>query len=538
MTRPKPVIGSWMLKVGCWMFVSFSQIHPVTAQDAPKRDNADSRFSLTIYSTADPATFDPHAIAQEKVWNENYRIPGFSVVRETRRLTLEKGPNTVKFTDVAAGIDPTTVSFKSLTAPKTTTVLEQNYEYDLVSPDKLLEKYLNRSIIINRKQEPLAGDRTRMPETIEAKLLAFTRDQLVLQTNNKQLPVQIIPRSADISEIKLFDLQTGLTTRPTLVWKLDADTPGEHDVLVSYQTDNITWRADYAIVINKADTKADLSAWVTVVNESGAAYPNAKLKLVAGDVQRLRAADPRLRAGEGGGGLFGDPDTGFKEKSFFEYHLYTLGRTTSIADKSTKQIELFPPRGDVPVERTYVYAGQAAAFHAFTQNPATDRDPRIPMNTLVDVYLKMANTQKNGLGIPLPAGRIRVYKRDEADNTQGDEGSLEFIGEDKIDHTPKDEQVLIRTGSAFDIVGQRKQTEFTLDENARTMTESFEIKLRNHKDQPVRVAIKETLFRWSTWEITKASDKWSKHDARMIHIPVEVPANGEKTVTYTVKYTW
>jgi hypothetical protein len=519
------------------MLLFFGIASHLTAAEAPKPDN-DSKFSLTIYSTADPATFDPQAINQEKVWNENYRIPGFAVVRETRRLTLEKGASTVRFTDVAAGIDPTTVSFKSLTAPKGTTVLEQNYEYDLVNPEKLLEKYLNRNIIINRKQEPLAGDRTRMPETIEAKLLAFTRDQLVLQTNNKQLPVQIIPRNDDLWEIKLFDLQTGLTTRPTLVWRIDADTPGDHDVLVSYQTDNVTWRADYSLVVNKDDSKADLSAWVTVVNESGAAYPNTKLKLVAGDVQRTRA-DPRRGGGYGGGGLFGETDTGFREKSFFEYHLYTLGRTTSIANNSTKQLELFPPRADVPVARTYLYSGIAPEFRTFAQNPVTDRDFRVPMNPKVDVYLKLANTPKNGLGIPLPAGRIRVYKHDDADPNAGDAaGSLEFVGEDKIDHTAKDEQVLIRTGSAFDIVGQRKQTDFAADDSGRAITESVEIKLRNHKDAPVQVVVKETLYRWSGWEITKGSDKWTKQDARTIHLPVEVPANGEKTVTYTVKYTW
>jgi hypothetical protein len=505
------------------------------AQEA--RPENDSKFSLTIYSTADPATFDPQSLARERQIDPNYKIPGFGVVREVRRLPLEQGQNTVKFSDVAAGIDPTTVSFKSLTAPDTTSVLEQNFEYDVVSPDKLLEKYLGRNVIINRKQTPIAGDRTRMPETIEARLLAFTHDQLVLQTNNKQLPVQIIPRNEDLSEIKLFDLQTGLITRPTLVWKLSAQQAGDHDVLVSYQTDNVTWRADYGVVVNKDDTKADVSAWVTVVNESGASYPNARLKLVAGDVQRLRPEQRHLR-GQFGGNFFDPAEQVFQEKAFFEYHLYTLGRATSIANNSTKQIELFPLRGGLAVGKSYVYYGMGQGFRGVLQTPLIDRELRAPMNKKVDVYLRLANTEKNGLGIPLPAGRVRVYKRDEADATEGSAGSLEFVGEDKIDHTAKNEEVLVRLGNAFDVVGERQQTHFTVDEGQRVMTESFEVKLRNQKNQPVKVVVKETLFRWFNWEITKASDKHEKQDARTIHIPVEVPAGGEKIVTYTVRYTW
>src|SRR5688500_15610823 len=188
----------------CPMFLLLLCAGPIMAQDALKPDDA-SKFSLTIYSTADPATFDPQSLARERQMDPNYKIPGFGVVREVRRLPLEQGQNTVKFSDVAAGIDPTTASFKSLTTPHNTSHLEQNFEYDVVSRDKLLEKYLGRNVIINRKQAPMPGDRTRMPETIEARLLAFTPDQLVLQTNNKQLPVQIIPRNEDVSEIKLFD---------------------------------------------------------------------------------------------------------------------------------------------------------------------------------------------------------------------------------------------------------------------------------------------------------------------------------------------
>ncbi len=513
--------------------IAFAQARP---RDNPPAE-PESRFSITIYSTADVATFDPRELAEQRKMDPDYKIPGYGVIRETRRIPLIAGENLLKFTNVAAGIDPTTVSFKSLTAPESTAVLEQNFEYDLVNPDKLLEKYLGKNIIINRKQETRPGERN-FPETIEAKLLAFTHDQLVLETNNKQLPVQVIPRNQDITELKLFDLKTGLITRPTLVWKIAAERAGEHDVLVSYQTDNITWRADYSVVVNAKDTAADLSSWVTLVNESGASYPNARLKLVSGDVQRLVPERQVFAGGRGGGGggLFGG-DTGFKEKSLFEYHLYTLGRPASISNNSTKQIELFPVKANVPVSKTYVYYGLSTGSRGFLAQPVTDRDVRDQSNKKVDVYLQLKNTEKNGLGIPLPAGRVRVYKRDEADVQAGDEaGALEFIGEDKIDHTPKDETVLVRVGSSFDIVGQHKQTDFT--EDAHTITESFEIKLRNHKKEAAAVIIKENLYRWSQWEIVESSEKFTKQDSRTIHFNVDVAPDQEKKVTYKVKYTW
>src|SRR5690348_3968346 len=285
------------------------------AADAPS-------FSLTIYSTADPATFDPHTFAEQR---EQYRynpqlakLPGYGVVRETRKIDLQAGENALRFTDVASGIDPTTVSFKSLTAPDSTAVLEQSYEYDLVSPDKLLQKYVGQNIIINRKQEPLQTDRSRTPETIQGKLLSYDGSTFVLQTDNRQLPVQLIPRTQDLSEIKLFDLQTGLITKPTLVWKVRAEKAGQHDAQVTYQTDNLTWRADYTVLVNKEDTAADIGAWVSILNESGASYPNAKLKLVAGDVQRIQPPQQQWAAGYAMEQLAEKrADTGFQEKSFF-----------------------------------------------------------------------------------------------------------------------------------------------------------------------------------------------------------------------------
>jgi hypothetical protein len=426
---------------------------------------------------------------------------------------------------VASGIDPTTVGFKSLTAPDATAVLEQNYEYDVTNADKLLEKYLGKSVTVTQRRT------VNEATPIRGNLLSYDHSSLVLQTGGE---LRVLPRGGDIVGITLAESGADLITKPTLVWKVEAGSPGKHDVQVTYQTDGLTWRADYGVIVNQSDTAADIGAWVTLLNESGASYPNATLKLVAGDVQRVQPPQQQYDARyEYAAKASPGAAAGFQEKSFFEYHLYTLGRPTSVTDNSTKQIELFPSHSDVPVNKTFVYYGLPAQMRYWiTPSPNVDRNLGIDSNKKVDIYLLLKNSEKNGMGMPLPAGRIRVYKQDDADK------SLEFIGEDVIQHTPKDEEVMVRLGSAFDIVGERKQTDFNADYNAHWITEAFEIKLRNHKKEPVKVIVKENLFRWVNWEITKSSDKWEKQDYRTIHIPVEVPVDGEKVVTYSVKYTW
>jgi hypothetical protein len=491
-----------------------------------------SNFSLTIYSTADPATFDPQQLAQQRLANPynawQLKLPGYGVVRETRKIEIKEGENTVRFSDVASGIDPTTVAFQSLTAPDSTAVLEQNYEYDVVSAQKLLEKYLGKEVTISRKASP---DVTRPVEDVTGRLLSADPTNLVVQADKGEV---IVISRGEVTAIRLAKQQTQLITKPTLVWKLTADKGGPHDAQVTYQTDGLTWRADYNIVINQDDTNADVSAWVSILNESGASYPNAKLKLVAGDVQRIQPPQD-IYAGQmmQRASAAKRADGGFQEKAFFEYHLYTLGRPTSVADNSTKQIELFEPKNDVPVTKTFVYYGLPEQIRYWiTPEPNQDRNLGTQSNKKVDIYLQIKNTEKNGLGIPLPAGRLRVYKQDEADKTN------EFIGEDVIQHTPKDEEVLVKLGTAFDIVGERRQTDFTANYEQRQITESFEIKVRNHKKEAVTILVRENLFRWTNWEITKQSHEFEKVDYRTIHFPIEVPAGGEQVVTYSVKYTW
>jgi len=308
-----------------------------------------------------------------------------------------------------------------------------------------------------------------------------------------------------------------------------------HDVQVSYETEGLTWRADYTIVLSKEETSADLSAWVTALNGSGLSYPNAKLKLIAGHINHR----PSRYSQQQSSGLFGGTpapreDEGFREQNFFEYHLYTLGRPTTLPNNSTKQIELFPSKDAVPINKTYMYYGFPEGAHPQTDrngNETPNLDPAYGTNSnkTVAVYISIKNAKAEHLGLPLPAGRIHMYKVDTSD------GNKEFIGEDVIEHTPVDEEILLRLGNAFDIVGQRKQTAFKIQD--KTVTESFEIKIRNHKKEPVHVVVRENLYRWPTWQITESSEKWVRQEAQTIHIPLDVPADAEKTLTYSVKYT-
>ncbi|MBN1239564.1 MAG: DUF4139 domain-containing protein [Gammaproteobacteria bacterium] len=491
---------------------------PAAAQ-VPTADTA-----LTIYSTTRPGgvpadQYRPAPGGYPSLAGRD--VPGYAVIRQQRRLELDSGLNRIDFRDVAAYIDPTTVTFESLTAPDTTRVIEQNFRFDLVSADKLLDRYIDQIVTVDQ----VAGDRVT---SITGRLLS-TAGALVLQSDDGR-----IHAVRSYQNVHFHDLPGGLITRPTLVWDVAAERAGTHDARIGYQTAGLTWWADYNLVFREgADANsgaADVHAWVSVLNRSGASFDDARLKLIAGDVNRAEPAQPRVMRALEAASVAQDA-AGFDERSFFEFHLYTLGRTTTLPGDSTKQIELFPKAADVPVRKKLVYYGLAPHYGTFG-GPATDRDYGLPMNTKVDVYLELDNRAEAGLGVPLPAGRLRVSQLDPADST------LEFIGEDVIDHTPKDETVRIRLGSAFDVVGERRQTAFRLERDAERMEESIEIRVRNHKTAPVEVLVREVLFRWTTSEILESSHDWERDDARTVHFPVTVPADGEVTVRYTVRYTW
>ncbi len=491
----------------------------VIAVSAALAATASAQTSVTIYSSAQPGTL---SAATFKSGGEYGAVPGYAVVRQEQSFDLTRGRTVIRVNDVPALIDPTTVSFESLTDGANTRVVEQSFEFDLTSSRKLLEKYLDREVTI----EQVRGNGV---ESTTGVLLA-ARDGLVLRMADGS-----VRTITSYSAAKLASLPGGLISKPTLVWDIAADRPGPHKARYGYQTQGITWWTDYNLTLNEDNNacKLDVGAWVTIVNQTGATFSDAKLKLVAGDVQRAQprgaadAAYPMAAAS-----MRKSEAAGFAEKSFFEYHLYTLGRPTTLANNSTKQIELFPSARGVQCEKTLVYYGQAGWFNGYYGGPMTDRNFGNQSNKKVDVYLRFKNREDNKLGIPLPAGKIRVSKLDTADQ------SLEFIGEDLIDHTPKNETIQIKLGSAFDVVGERRQVDFRVDNNAKWMEEDLEIKIRNQEDTAATVIVKENLYRWTNWVIKSKTNEFEKVDARTVHFPLKLKKGEEGTVRYTVRYTW
>ncbi len=419
---------------------------------------------------------------------------GFAVVKARRKLALKAGIQDLLFTDVAATIDPTSVKFESLTDPAGTRVLEQNYQYDLVNGQKLLQKYVDREVgfeVLNQKEK-----------TLERKTGTLLATSGIVRMGNEI-------RLSFPGSVILPSLPEGLITRPTLQWKLNAAKAGEHLAKVTYQAAGIGWIADYTLIAKRDDTMADLSGWVTIDNQSGATYTDARIKLMAGDVHRVGFANPGAPF-ESDTKAAAEADGGFREKAFAEYHLYTLGRPATVKESETKQIEL---TGAVDVPSRKIYRYDAAM------------DPK-----KVRVLLGLQNRQQDHLGMPLPAGKVRVYKQDEAD------GSLEFVGEDWIDHTPKDEKIELYVGNAFDLVGERIQT--NTKRHPKHAWQSFRITLRNHKESgPVKVEVVEHVGSWGNWEIENKSDDFVKKDAGTVVFTVDVPKDGEKVVEYTL-HSW
>ncbi|HEX2828836.1 MAG TPA: hypothetical protein VHP37_20970 [Burkholderiales bacterium] len=487
----------------------------LTAAGAHAQTNA-----LTIYSSARPGSIPPETY-RNSIPGQN--VPGYALVRVDRPFALERGRNTVRVTDVAALIDPTTVAFESLTDPAGTRVVEQSFQFDLVNSAKLLQKYVDRTIQVDQV-------RGNAVESFSGTLLS-TAGGLVLRRPDGT--IQMLPNNAGVT---LPDLPGGLITRPTLVWDVAAERAATHATRVSYQTNGIAWWADYNLTYsdgaNANACRLDVSAWVSILNQSGASYPDAKVKLVAGDVHRAPrpVPAPRMMDLARAEAVASQKAAGFEEKSFFEYHLYTLGRTTGIPDNSTKQIELFPTARGVPCEKTLVYQGGPGWYQS--GSAITDRGYGIESNRKVDTYLNFRNAQENNLGMPLPAGRMRVAKLDSADKT------LEFIGEDAIDHTPRNEKVRIKLGSAFDVVGERRQVNFNVDTSRKSMTEEIEVKVRNQKKEAVTVMVKESLYRWVNWTITQKTHEHEKLDARTVQFPVKIEPGKEAVVRYSVNYTW
>jgi hypothetical protein len=453
-------------------------------------------------------------VAQEEgvelaVYNQN-----LALVKDRRGLELSEGLNEVRFADVAAQIDATSVHFRSLSDPEGTVVLEQNYEYDIVGSAKLLRKYIDQEIaVVTADGQEYAGT------------LLSGSDDVILEAADGQVTVLKLDQ---IKEFTFPALPEGLITRPTLVWQVESAQGGSQDVEVTYLTGGVNWQANYIVVLADDEQSLDLDGWVTLDNRSGTGYEDAKLKLIAGDIHRA-AMDTRVVEKELMYEAAPAAEPQVEERAFFEYHLYEVQRPVTVKDQQTKQIE-FVTASEVPAEKFFVYDGTQMQYWGAYQ-PVDDPGYGTASNKKVMVMLEFTNGEEQGLGVPLPKGTLRVYKEDV-------DGSTLLVGEDAIDHTPKDEQIRLYVGDAFDIVGERIQADFQVDYDDDWMEESFEITLRNHKDEDIEVRVVEHMFRWSQWKILESSHEYEKMDAQTIEFRVPVEADGETVVTYTVLYEW
>jgi hypothetical protein len=437
------------------------------------------------------------------IYNSN-----LALVRDVRQLTLPTGESRLRFMDIAASINPATVHFRSITEPTKLGVSEQNYEYDLLDPNKLLQKYVGREVTLVRAK--LDGGTTQYDE-VKATLLSLNGAP-VWKIGNE------VVTGTSYESIRYPELPDNLYERPTLLWTLQNTGARRHRVEASYMTSNLSWSADYVLNVGKDEASGDLDGWVTLVNHSGTAFKNAQLQLVAGDIHRDLPLNGRnFMALDKAGAVSSAAPAPFQQEAFSEYHLYSLGRRTSIFDQESKQISLLNA-SRFPLQKVYVVNGQSYYYRSAAQPGAPLKDP-------VQVFYKFKNEDKAGLGMPLPAGTIRVYQAD----SRG--GSL-FVGEDHIDHTPKDETISLHIGNAFDIVAERKQTDYKVI-SSRLYEFEYEITLRNHKDIPVTVEANEPIG--GDWEMLNSTYKFDKTAAFAAQFHVPVDKDGTSVLKYRVR---
>jgi hypothetical protein len=456
----------------------------------------------TITQTGASTIEDQKSVAIT-VYNSN-----LGLVKDTRTLRLPRGTSQLRFMDVAQQINATSVHIKSVTAPNALEVVEQSYEYDLLNPQKLLDKYVGKEL-------------TLVLKTLENNSEKLVPTRATLLSNNGgqvwQIGQQIVINPTNIGEIRFDRLPQDLIAKPTLVWSLNNTGTETHTVEASYLTQGLNWRSDYVLVVNQNDTKADLNGWVTLNNTSGTAYRNAELKLVAGDVNRVRedVAMQKTEMMVAGRAAAAAPQ--FQEQAFFEYHLYALQRQTNIKNNETKQISLLSS-DNFNIKKELVVNGQPYYFQGYN-------NPGEPIKEKVGVYVGFKNAKENNLGVPLPAGIVRVYKADVS-------GAQQFVGEDRIDHTPKDEAVHIKLGDAFDVVAERKQTDYK-NIARRVFEYAYEIRIRNHKEDAVTVVVNEPIG--GDWEILNSTFPAEKTAAFAARFNVPVAKDGEAVLSYRVR---
>ena len=478
--------------------------------------------ALTVLISGDPSPVVTTASADEPgvvsatikdqtelavtVYNSN-----IALVRDVRQVALPPGTADLRFLDIAATVNPATVHFRSLSEPARLGILEQNYQFDLLDPQRLLRKYVGRDVTLVRTR---MDNGTSRQEEVSARLLAFN-DAPVWKIGNE------IVTGMHAEQYRFPEIPENLHSRPTLVWKVDNSGRRQHRIETSYLAGQMSWLADYVLTVGRDDVKADLDGWVTVTNTSGTAYRNATLQLVAGDLHRVRheqMADAMMQAKVAREAAAAAP--AFAREAFSEYHLYALNRKTTLLENETKQIALLGGTG-VPVKKLFIVNGQNFYYR-------NRQAPGSPLKDQVRVFYRFRNAEAAGLGMPMPAGTVRVYQADS-------KGGIQFAGEDRIDHTPKDEELTLQIGTAFDVVCERKQTDW--EKVADGVYEmGFEITLRNHKTTAIAVQVNEPIA--GDWRMLTSTHPHRKTDAWAAQFDVPVAAGGESVLRYRVRVRW
>jgi hypothetical protein len=460
----------------------------------------------------------------------------FAVARTQVDLDLHSGLTEITTTQVTSQLEPDSVVLRDPSGKHIFHIDEQNYDAGVVDQQWLMEKYEGKTINFLIGNNAMVDGKFIPGPVVPGKIIRAgnSQSQPLIEVNGQmqfQLPgTPLFPASTD-----------GLLLKPTLRWQINSEKPQKFLAELAYITGGLSWEATYNIVVPEAapgatEEKADLLGWVTIHNQSGSEFPAARIKLMAGDVAKI--VQPRYKTALAGRmmvmnqNMVSEPQV--TQKAFDDFHLYDLNRTVSLRDGEIKQIR-FIEASNVSVVRSYLYNGTSAnlqPYADYAENVNEQRNYGLdPSNTKVQIIQEIKNSEANHLGIPLPAGRLRLYRRDS-------DGQMEFTGESTINHTPTEDTVKISTGSAFDIKGSRRQTDFHSNQNAKTLDETFEIKLTNQKSQPVTVNVLEPLYRGDNWEIQEKSADYTKLDSHTIQFPIQVPAKGEATLTYSVRYTW
>ncbi len=478
------------------------------------------------------------------IYNQN-----FAVVRQELLVELTPGVNRVRVTDITMHLEPDSVILRDPAGKQPIQVLEQNYRADPVSESLLLSLFEGKTVdfLVQRenKQEVVPGKIIRSGYVPHSSMAMrqygsqYYQAQMSYARGGSEQPIVEVEGKLrfGLPGTPLFPaLGDDTVLKPTLQWLLSTQNPGPLRAEFSYVTGGLTWEADYNIVAPEKGNAVDIVGWVTMDNQSGKRFQNARIKLMAGDVNKIQPGQmydrAQVFASNGAvGGLMTPPVT---ERTFDEYHLYTLARSTTLDDRETKQVE-FIRAANVSTTQVYVYDGLKLDPNRYNgwnwENIRNDFSYGTESNPKIWVMREFNNSEANHLGMPLPKGRVRFYRRN-------DDGQIEFTGENVIDHTPRDEKVRVYTGNAFDLMGERRRTDYRVETNRQTIDESFEIKVRNHKKEPVDVRVVEHLYRWITWDISAKSDPYRKTDSKTIEFPVTIPPNGEKTITYSAHYTW